>query len=192
MQNFKKLKKGLQLTAAIFLVIGLTSGVQRNLDEKKTFHDFTVESITGEMVELSEFQGKKVMVVNTASKCGLTPQYELLEELYQRYSTSGFVILGFPANNFMEQEPGTNEEILEFCQVNYGVSFPMMAKISVKGQDIDPLYQWLTTKELNGKTDAEIAWNFQKFLIDEDGQLVDFLPPGESPMSEKVIAWLEE
>ncbi|MFO7979038.1 MAG: glutathione peroxidase [Bacteroidales bacterium] len=157
-----------------------------------TFHDFQVETITGEQLDLSSFEGKKVMVVNTASKCGFTPQYEVLEELYQKYADQGFVVIGFPANNFNNQEPGTDEEIMEFCQNTFQVTFPMMSKISVKGEDQAPLYRWLTNKEYNGKVDAEVAWNFQKFLIDEQGQLVDFLPPRESPMSERVIRWIEE
>ena len=153
-------------------------------------HDFVVDDIFGDPFDLSQLKGKKVMVVNTASKCGLTPQYEQLEELYRTYGGDDFVIIGFPANNFMNQEPGTNEEIITFCQENYGVTFPMMSKVSVKGRDIAPVYEWLTSKELNGKMDVSISWNFQKFLIDEEGQLVDVLSPRESPMSEKVISWL--
>jgi len=157
----------------------------------RTLHDFVVEDIYGDKFDLSSLAGKRVMVVNTASRCGLTPQYEDLEKLYQEYRDKGFVIIGFPANNFMNQEPGTNEDIIAFCQENYGVSFPMMSKISVKGDDIHPLYQWLTQKSQNGKVDAEVTWNFQKFLVDEKGQLVDFLSPREKPNSEKVIQWLD-
>ena len=158
----------------------------------KTFHDFTVGTIDGKTISLSQFKGKKVLVVNTASKCGLTPQYADLEKLYQRYGGDKFTIIGFPANNFLGQEPGTNEEIQQFCQVNYGVTFPMMAKISVKGDDIHPLYQWLTTKELNGVMDAKVSWNFQKFMIDENGHLVDMVPPKEKPFTEKIISWITE
>ena len=158
----------------------------------KTFHDFTVKTIDGQTISLSQFKGKKVLVVNTASRCGLTPQYADLEKLYQQYGGEKFTIIGFPANNFMGQEPGTNEEIQQFCQVNYGVTFPMMAKISVKGDDIDPLYQWLTTKELNGVMDAKVTWNFQKFMIDENGHLVDMVPPKEKPFTEKIISWITE
>jgi glutathione peroxidase len=158
----------------------------------KTFHDFTVRTIDGNSVSLSQFKGKKVLVVNTASKCGFTPQYADLEKLYQQYGGEKFTIIGFPANNFMGQEPGTNEEIQHFCQVNYGVTFPMMAKISVKGDDIDPLYQWLTTKDLNGVMDAKVTWNFQKFMIDENGHLVDMVPPKEKPFSEKIVSWITE
>ncbi len=156
------------------------------------FHSFAVEDISGKKVELSEFKGKKVLVVNTASKCGLTPQYEDLEKLYKEFGGEDFVIIGFPANNFAKQEPGTNEEIAEFCQKNYGVSFPMMSKISVKGDDIHPLYSWLTQKSENGKLDAKVSWNFQKFLIDENGDLVDYLAPKKKPYDEKIISWLSE
>ena len=156
----------------------------------KTLYDFKVEDIYGDEFDLAGLKGKKVMVVNTASKCGLTPQYEELEKLYQEYREMGVVIIGFPANNFMNQEPGSNEDIIEFCTANYGVSFPMMGKISVKGKDMAPIYQWLTQKSRNGVLDSEVTWNFQKFLIDEQGKLVDVLQPREKPYSEKVIAWL--
>ena len=155
-----------------------------------SLHDFVVEDIFGDTFDLASLKGQKVMVVNTASKCGLTPQYEDLENLYQEYKDKGLVIIGFPANNFMNQEPGSNEDIIEFCQANYGVSFPMMSKISVKGSDKAPIYQWLTSEELNGKMDSEVSWNFQKYLIDENGQLVDMVPPREKPNSDRVIAWL--
>jgi glutathione peroxidase len=132
------------------------------------------------------------MVVNVASQCGLTPQYEQLQKLYETYEKSNFVIIGFPANNFGKQEPGTNEEIKEFCTSKYGVTFPMMGKISVKGEDIAPLYQWLTMKMENGKEDAPISWNFQKFLIDENGNWIKVIDPRTSPMDEAIISWIEE
>jgi glutathione peroxidase len=156
----------------------------------KTFYDFTVRTIDGQTISLSQFKGKKVLVVNTASKCGLTPQYEDLEKLYKQYGGEHFTIIGFPANNFMKQEPGTNEEIRQFCSETYGVSFPMMAKISVKGDDIDPLYQWLTSKDLNGVMDAPVSWNFQKFMIDENGYLAGMAPPKEKPFSENIVNWI--
>ncbi|MBA3898656.1 MAG: glutathione peroxidase [Bacteroidetes bacterium] len=159
-------------------------------EKMKTFHDFKVETIEGEEFDLASLKGKKVMVVNTASKCGLTPQYKSLEELYQELGGDKFVIIGFPANNFGRQEPGSNEDIAEFCQKNYGVSFPMMAKISVKGNDMHPLYQWLTQKSLNGVEDADVSWNFQKFLIDENGNWVKTISPKDSPVSEEVINWI--
>ena len=130
-----------------------------------SIYDFTMDNIKGEPVELSQYKGKVVLIVNTASKCGFTYQYDGLEELYQTYQDSGLVILGFPANNFLKQEPGTNEEIAEFCRLNYGVTFPMFSKISVKGEDIHPLYQYLTSKETNPEFEGNISWNFNKFLI---------------------------
>lgn len=154
------------------------------------FHSFTVKTIDGSEISLAQFKGKKVLVVNTASKCGFTPQYDDLQRLFEEYGGDNFVIIGFPANNFLHQEPGTDEEIKEFCRINYGVTFPMMAKISVKGKDIHPLYDWLTHKEYNGVMDAKVSWNFQKFLIDENGNLVDMVSPKSSPYDEKIIAWI--
>lgn len=179
------MKRVLILTALILLG-GLTTMAQKN------FYSFKTKSIDGKEFDLSQLKGKKVLVVNTASKCGFTPQYKDLETLYERYRDRNFVIIGFPANNFKNQEPGTNDEIAEFCQLNYGVTFPMMSKISVKGDDIDPLYSWLTRKSENGKFDAEVTWNFQKFMIDENGNLAGFLEPKESPLSEKIVKWIEE
>lgn len=160
--------------------------------QNKSFYDFTVKTIDGKDFPLSSLKGKKVLVVNVASKCGLTPQYAQLEKLYEKYKDKDFVIVGFPANNFMGQEPGSNEEIAQFCSLNYDVTFPMMAKISVKGKEIAPLYQWLTEKKLNGKEDASVQWNFQKFMIDENGNWVGFASPKESPFSEKIVTWIEK
>lgn len=159
--------------------------------QDKNFHSFTVQTINEEAFRLADLKGKKVLVVNTASKCGLTPQYEKLQELYEMYGGDDFTIIGFPANNFLRQEPGTNEEIKSFCQLNYGVSFPMMAKISVKGKNIHPLYTWLTKKSENGVMDAPVKWNFQKFMIDEEGNLVGMIPPKKSPLSDEVTAWIK-
>lgn len=163
-----------------------------NMQETKTLHDFKVKNIDGNDFDLSSLKGKKVLVVNVASKCGLTPQYEDLQSLYENYKDKNFVVIGFPANNFMGQEPGTNEEIKEFCSINYGVTFPMMDKISVKGKDQAPLYKWLTNKSENGKIDQTVTWNFQKFMVDEEGHVVDVVMPKESPMSEKIINWINE
>ena len=160
--------------------------------QNKSFYDFAVKTIDGKEFSLSSLKGKKVLVVNVASKCGLTPQYAQLEKLYEKYKDKDFVIIGFPANNFMGQEPGSNEEIAQFCSLNYGVTFPMMAKISVKGKEIAPLYQWLTEKKLNGKEDASVQWNFQKFMIDVNGHWVGFASPKESPFSEKIVTWIEK
>ncbi|KAF0202340.1 MAG: Glutathione [Bacteroidetes bacterium] len=161
------------------------------VDAQKNFHSFKTQTIDGKDFDLASLKGKKVLVVNTASKCGLTPQYKELEALYKQYKDKNFVIIGFPANNFLSQEPGSNEEIAEFCELNYGVTFPMMSKISVKGKDQDPIYKWLTSKTENGKIDAEVSWNFQKFMIDENGELVDYASPREKPLSDKIVSWIE-
>lgn len=155
------------------------------------FHSFITETIDGKPFDLAQLKGKKVLVVNVASKCGLTPQYKELQELYERYGSNTFTLIAFPANNFLNQEPGTNAEVKEFCSSNYNVTFPVMTKISVKGDDIDPIYKWLTSKQQNGVMDAKVTWNFQKFLIDENGNLVDMIPPRESVLGDKVIRWIQ-
>lgn len=183
MKNVKSYQKIIVLFVLVF--ISSISFAQ------KGFYDFTVKDIEGQDFDLSELKGKKVLVVNTASKCGLTPQYELLEELYNQYGGDSFTIIGFPANNFANQEPGSNDEIAEFCEKNYGVTFPMMSKISVKGDDIHPLYQWLTQKSKNGKMDSEVGWNFQKYLIDENGNLVKVIEPKVKPNDAAIVGWVE-
>ena len=155
-----------------------------------SFYDLKAKTIDGQDFSFASLKGKKVMIVNTASKCGYTPQYKDLEAVYKQYASKNFVIIGFPANNFGSQEPGTNQEIKEFCTQNFGVSFPMMSKISVKGDDINPVYQWLTKKSLNGVLDSEVAWNFQKYLIDEQGHLVLMVLSKEKPDSERIINWI--
>lgn len=154
------------------------------------FYDFKVKTLEGNDFDFASLKGKKVMIVNTASKCGFTPQYKDLEELYEKEGGK-LVIIGFPANNFLNQEPGSASEIREFCTKNYGVTFPLMEKISVKGKDMHPLYQWLTSKDKNGVMDSEVKWNFQKYLIDENGKLVDVIYSREKPRSDKVMAWLK-
>ena len=158
--------------------------------QKTNFHSFKTKDIDGKTFDLASLKGKKVLVVNTASKCGNTPQYKDLQALYTKYGPEKFVIIGFPANNFMGQEPGSNADIKQFCTDNYQVTFPMMQKISVKGDDIDPIYKWLTTKALNGKMDAEVTWNFQKFMIDEKGNLVDMVSPRTKPTDDKIVNWI--
>jgi len=172
------------------LLIGLLFFALNIVSAQTAFYDFTVKDISGEDFPLSQLKGKKVLVVNTASKCGLTPQYEGLQELYEKYGGEDFMIIGFPANNFAKQEPGSNEEIATFCQRNYGVSFPMMSKISVKGDDQHPLYQWLTSKSANGLEDSEVGWNFQKYMIDEKGQLVGHFVPKTKPDDQELVAWI--
>ncbi len=153
------------------------------------FYSIKVKTLEGENFDLSSLKGKKIMIVNTASKCGFTPQFKDLEELHEAYGDK-LVILGFPANNFANQEPLSASEIREFCSANYGVTFRMMEKISVKGDDMHPLYQWLTLKSKNGVLDSEVQWNFQKYLVDENGKLDDVLLSKEKPASEKVMSWL--
>ena len=154
-----------------------------------SIHDFKVEGLEGGTIDFASFKGKKILIVNTASKCGYTPQYESLEALYKKYQDK-LVIVGFPANNFGGQEPGTNTEIKEFCTKNFGVSFPMAAKVSVKGNDTAPIYKWLCSKSLNGVLDADVKWNFSKFLLDENGNLVAKFDSGVNPMSEEITAKL--
>ncbi|MBN2772626.1 MAG: glutathione peroxidase [Prolixibacteraceae bacterium] len=177
-------------TQIILLLIIFMTGIT-SLYAQKSFFDFKVEAIDGSEFDFSTLKGKKVLVVNTASKCGFTPQYEDLEKLYKKYGGEKFTIIGFPANNFLSQEPGTNDEIIEFCQKNYGVTFPMMAKISVKGKDMHEVYRWLTQKDKNGVMDSGVSWNFQKYLIDENGHLVETFSPKTKPFNEKIIAWIE-
>ncbi|HAG16093.1 MAG TPA: glutathione peroxidase [Bacteroidales bacterium] len=158
---------------------------------QQKFYDFVVKDINGNDFAFSQLAGKKVMVVNTASKCGFTPQYEDLEKLYKQFGGKDFVIIGFPANNFMHQEPGTNEEIKAFCSLNYGVTFPMMSKISVKGDDIHPLYQWLTMKEKNGVADSKVGWNFQKYLIGKTGELEKVISSKTNPLDPEILQWIK-
>jgi glutathione peroxidase len=163
-----------------------------NSSEKETIYQFQVKDIQGNDFDFASLKGKKIMVVNTASKCGLTPQYEKLEALYEKYKDKNFVIVGFPANDFMSQEPGSNEEIESFCKMNYGVSFPMMSKISVKGKDMHPVYHFLTEKDKNGLEDSKVEWNFQKYLIDENGHLEKVISPRIQPDAESITSWIEK
>ncbi len=158
-------------------------------DTPTSIHTFKVEAIDGGTINFADFKGKKILIVNTASQCGYTPQYKELEALYNKYKEK-LVLVGFPANNFGQQEPGSNTEIKSFCQKNYGVSFPLAAKISVKGNDMAPIYRWLTQKQLNGMLDAEIKWNFNKFLLDEDGHIIAKFDSGTNPLSEDITGKL--
>lgn len=160
-------------------------------DEIPTIYTFSVKDISGKNYDLSQLKGKKVLIVNTASKCGLTPQYEELEKLYQTYKDKNFVIIGFPSNDFASQEPGTNQEISSFCSINYGVTFLMMEKISVKGGNQHQFYQFLTKKGLNKVLESSVSWNFQKYLINESGQVEAMIPPTVSPMDSKITNWIE-
>ena len=158
--------------------------------ESGTIHSFKVESIDGGTIDFSKFKGKKILIVNTASNCGYTPPYDALEKLYEKQKDK-LVIVGFPANNFGGQEPGSNEEINAFCKKNYGVTFPMAEKVSVKGGDTHPLFKWLTSKSENGVLDAEIKWNFTKFLLDEKGKLLAVFPSKVDPLGEEIGAFLK-
>lgn len=163
----------------------------QNSGAQTTFHDFTVLDIDGDEFDLAQFRGKKVLVVNTASKCGLTYQYRDLEKLYRKYGDENFAIIGFPSNDFAQQEPGTNDEIAAFCRTNYDISFPMMSKIVVKGSNMHPLYKWLTDSSENGVEDSRVAWNFQKYMINEDGSLAGHVPPRKKPNCREIISWLK-
>ncbi|MGB1507521.1 MAG: glutathione peroxidase [Crocinitomicaceae bacterium] len=180
------------LLIALFSLNKMQNANNESLKIKKmSIHEFKVENINGEEFDFSILKGKKIMVVNTASKCGLTPQYEKLEALYQKYKNDNFIIIGFPSNDFMGQEPGSNEEIIAFCKKNYGVSFPMMSKVKVKGNDKCDIYSFLTSKTQNGLEDNKVQWNFQKYLLDENGFLVKVVSPRTSPDDPQISSWIE-
>ena len=181
------MKKNL-LLFILFILTSFSVSAQSNY----SIYQFKVEDLSGNTFDFVSLKGKKILIVNTASKCGYTPQYEQLEAIYKKYKNQNFVIMGFPANNFMWQEPGTNAEIATFCRSKYGVSFPMMAKISVKGKDMHPIYQFLTQKKLNGVLDSKVEWNFQKYLINEKGQLEQVYMSGVKPNDDKITNWIEK
>ncbi len=187
-----------KLILASLIVLGLTTSYcQKNTllinktTKKMTIYRYKVTAISGEIFDFSTLKGKKILIVNTASKCGLTPQYKELEALYEKFKATGFVIIGFPANNFASQEPGNDKEISTFCAKNYGVTFPMMSKISVKGDDMAMIYQFLTQKDKNGLQDSEVEWNFQKYLINEKGELEKVIAPRITPMSDEIVNWIK-
>lgn len=180
--------KPLSLIALFSFLISCNA---QNQTKMNTIYDYKVEDISGDEFDFADLKGKKILIVNTASKCGFTPQFEGLEEIYQKYKDQNFVIVGFPSNDFGQQDPGSNEEISEFCKINYGVSFPMMSKISVKGDSIAPIYEFLTQKELNGKKNSSVKWNFQKYLINEDGTFHDYFYSITKPDSKKITKWIE-
>lgn len=155
-----------------------------------SIYQFTINDLSGNEFNFSSLKGKKMLIVNTASECGLTPQYQDLQAIYEKYKDLDFVIVGFPANNFGSQEPGSDKEIAVFCQKQYGVTFPMMSKISVKGKDMHDIYQFLTQKSRNGFQDSEVEWNFQKYLINEKGRLVKVLSPRVLPTDKEIIGWI--
>lgn len=163
----------------------------QNSNNPSSIHQFKAKDIDGKMIDFSQFKGKKLLIVNTASQCGFTPQYKDLEALYQKYKDKNFMIIAFPCNDFGNQEPGDAAEIKSFCQKNYGVSFMVMEKVKIKGENISPIYQWLTQKEKNGVKSSTVMWNFQKYLIDENGHLVDYFSSMTNPLSEKITNWIE-
>jgi glutathione peroxidase len=190
------MKKTLSIAYGLLLLfIGTQSQAQsdknKNSIDKQTIYQFKVKDLSGKTFDFSTLKGKKIMIVNTASKCGNTPQYKDLEAMYKEYKSKGFVVIGFPANNFAKQEPGTNEEIATFCQLNYGVTFPMMSKVSVKGSDMSEVYQFLTQKAKNGLEDSDVSWNFQKYLLNNKGELEMVISPRTLPTDPKVVNWIK-
>ncbi len=161
-------------------------------DKMNSIYDFSLKDIDHKEVSLGQYRGKVVMIVNVASRCGFTPQYEGLQKLYLKYKDQGFVILGFPANNFGFQEPGSDEEIKTFCSAKYNVTFPIFSKISVKGDDIHPLYKLLTSKETDPEFGGDIKWNFNKFLVDKSGKIIARFEPQVKPESDQVIQAIEK
>ena len=176
-------------------IVAINTNSNENMNKEtqvKTIYDFKVKDLYGKEFDFASLKGKKILIVNTASECGLTPQYKDLEAIYEKYKNKNknFIIVGFPANNFGSQEPGSNEQIAKFCQLNYGVTFPMMSKISVKGNDKHPVYQFLTQKSKNGLQDSEVEWNFQKYLINEEGELVKVLSPRVLQTDAAIVGWI--
>lgn len=182
------------VSAAIFAISlsTRTSGAPISRETMNSIYDFSLKDIDRKEVSLGQYRGKVVLMVNVASRCGYTPQYEALQKVYLKYKDRGFVILGFPANNFMAQEPGTDEEIKTFCSTKYNVTFPIFSKISVKGDDIHPLYKFLTSKETNPDFGGDIKWNFSKFLLDKSGKIIARFEPKVTPESDPVIQAIEK
>ena len=180
------MKVKLSFILLLFITIATASA-----QDATSFYDYKLTDINGKTFDMSELKGKKVLLVNTATQCSLTPQFSELEKLYKEYKDKNFVIVGIPSNDFANKEPGSNKEIKNFVEKNYGITFPMMAKTSVIGNNENPLYKWLTSKDLNGVMDSKVAWNYQKYMIDENGKLVGVIEPKDSS-SEKVIEWIKK
>jgi glutathione peroxidase len=184
------IKSGLFLATVATLIVSYAATCKKTMaNPTGSVYDFKLKTLDGEEISLAKFKGKKLLLVNVASKCGYTPQYKNLEALHEQYG-SKLVVIGFPANNFGGQEPGSSSEIKEFCTKNYGVSFPMMEKISVKGNDMHPLYRWLSSKESNGVCEEAPGWNFCKYLIDENGQVIKFFNSKVDPLSADITSLL--
>ena len=173
------------------VLVALCTFVLQGQTSDNTIYSFKVKDLYGKVFDFASLKGKKVMIVNTASKCGLTPQYKSLEALYQKYKDKDFVIIGFPSNSF-EQELNNEAQVAQFCQANYGVTFPMMEIITVKGEKMHPLYQFLTQKKLNMLTDSQVQWNFQKYLIGKNGMLEKVIPPKTLPDTPEILQWIEK
>jgi len=190
--------KKISLLITILILSSCQNQAQNNIKamesqtpvQTQTIYQFKVTDLYGKEFDFSTLKGKKLLIVNTASECGLTPQYKDLEAIYSKYKDKNFIIVGFPANNFGSQEPGSNEQIAKFCQMNYGVTFPMMSKISVKGKDIHEVYKFLTQKDKNGLQDSQVEWNFQKYLINEEGELIKVLSPRVLPTDSEIVGWI--
>ena len=175
----------------LILFIALLISLQLNA-QHKNLHQFSATTIEGEIFDFSKLKGKKVIIVNTASECALTPQFKKLQELYEEYGGDDFEIIAFPCNDFGKQDPGSNKEISDFCTKKYDVTFPVMEKISIKGDHPHSVYSWLTSSQENRNLDAKVTWNFQKFMINEEGEVIDFIAPIKSVQSKRVIDWLNE
>jgi glutathione peroxidase len=173
------------------LILSILFSVQITA-QKKTLHDFKATTIDGKEFDFSTLKGKKVLIVNTASECSLSPQFKKLQELYEEYGGDDFEIIAFPCNDFGKQEPGENIQIFEKCNNKYGITFQMMEKIKIKGNNPHPIYKWLTSSKENGTLDAKVTWNYQKFMVDENGEVVDALSPISSPKSNRIMEWLLE
>ncbi len=182
------------LAVAAVLALTIMSFVQKmntisSPDQPESIYDLSIKSIDGESIDLASYKGKKILFVNVASKCGFTPQYEGLQKLHETYSEN-VVIIGIPCNQFLHQEPGSNDEIVSFCQKKYGVSFPLTEKVDVKGKNQHPIYTWLTSKSKNGVMDSKVKWNFQKYLVSENGELEEMFLSNVKPMDEKITSQL--
>lgn len=175
----------------VIMVLNLSFTRKGESGALPSIHKFKAKTIDGKEFDFKSLKGKKVLIINTASLCGYTPQYQQLQEMYEKYKNKNFTIIGFPSNDFGQQEPGSNSEIKEFCKKNYGVTFQMMEKVSVKGSDMCEVYRWLTQKEENGVMSTKVKWNFQKYLIDENGALVDTVSTLQKPDCKKIVNWIE-
>lgn len=183
--------KSILFTGFLFLSFALFSIFKKKGAPTSSIHTFKVNTLEGQEFDFSDLKGKKILIVNTASKCGFTPQFEQLQALYEKYKDLNFVVVGFPCNQFASQDPGSAEEIKSFCTRNYGVSFPMMEKVDVKGDQAAAIYKWLTSKEQNGVENSSVKWNFQKYMIDENGFLVGNVPSYKKPDCDKIVNWIE-